>query len=161
MSKSTNAESTVMEGFSQKSAQAIAQAQELAARLGDQSIATGHLIYGLTVDKSVCLHHIFQDLNVDPEMFAEYVDSLPREPAIDSAALFNRHCQTVFGRAREVAAALGEKLVEPEHIAVALMSVKSGSCYETLKEFSIDPDYVRILIMEAMGLDDGDAPSWD
>ena len=45
-------------------------------------------------------------------------------------------------------------------MAVALLSVKAGSCYETLKEFSIDPDYVTMLILEAMGLEATDAPDW-
>jgi len=41
---------------------------------------------------------------------------------------------TVFVRARDAARELGAKKVEPEHVALALMSVKSGSCYETLRE---------------------------
>lgn len=145
--------------FAPKTALAVKQAEELAKRLGDESVATGHVIYGLTVDKSVCLHHIFQDLNVDPEMFSGYVQSLPREPQVPNGP-FNRHVHTVFQRARDAAQQLGGKLVEPEHLALALMSVKSGSCYETLKEFSIDPEYVTALIMQAMGLPPEQAPEW-
>ena len=150
----------MFEDFSPKAVKAIKAAEELATRLGDKSVATGHLIYGLTLDQSVCLFHIFKDLNVDPEMFAGYVESLPREAEVMSGAPFNRHVHTVFDRARETRQKLGAKLVEPEHLAVAMMSVKSGSCYETLKEFSVDPDYVRILIMEALGLEADDAPDW-
>src|SRR5215471_6934886 len=142
----------MLEDFSPKAQKAVKAAEELAQRLGDKSVATGYLIYGLTLDPSVCLHHIFKDLNVDPDMFANYVESLPREPESHGEAPFNRHVFTVFERARETAKKVGNKLVEPEHLAVAMMSVKAGSCYETLKEFSIDPDYVRLLIMEAMGL---------
>lgn len=150
----------MFEGFSDKSTQAIKEAEALAERLGDQSVATGHLIYGLTRDEGVCLFHIFHDLNVDPDMFAEYVKSLPREPEVEQGAPFNRHCRTVFDRARETAESMGTKDVIPEHVAVALLSVKAGSCYETLKEFSIDPDYVTMLILEAMGLEASDAPDW-
>jgi ATP-dependent Clp protease ATP-binding subunit ClpA len=150
----------MFEGFSDKSRHAIKEAEGLAERLGDESVATGHLIYGLTVDEGVCLFHIFQDLNVDPDMFADYVKSLPREPEVEQGAPFNRHCRTVFDRARETAESLGAKEVTPEHVAVALLSVKAGSCYETLKEFSIDPDYVTMLILEAMGLEASDAPDW-
>ena len=150
----------MFEDFSPKSRAAIKAAEELAERLGDESVATGHLIYGLVKDPGVCLYHIFKDLNVDPDMFAGYVESLPREPAVESGAPFNRHCHTVFERAGEVAQALGARQVEPEHIAIALLSVKSGSSYETLKEFSIDPNYVRDLILESMGLEPEDAPEW-
>jgi ATP-dependent Clp protease ATP-binding subunit ClpA len=150
----------MFDDFSEKSQRALKVAEELAARLSDKSIATGHLIYGLASDKGVCIHHIFKDLNVDPDMFAGYVESLPREPEVFKEPPFNRHCETVFERARETAAQLGGKKVEPEHLAIALMSVKAGSCYETLKEFSIDPDYLRILIMEAQGLEVTDAPDW-
>lgn len=150
----------MLDGFSEAAQRAVTEAEALAQRLGDESVATGHLIYGLTSDRSVCLFHIFQDLNVDPDMFSGYVDSLPREPALDSGGPFNRHCHTVFERSRETAESLGEREVKPEHMAVALLSVKAGSCYETLKEFNIDPDYVRMLIMESMGLESEDAPDW-
>jgi ATP-dependent Clp protease ATP-binding subunit ClpA len=149
----------MFEDFAPKSVQAIKKAEELAQQLKDESVATGHLIYGLTVDRSVCLHHIFQDLNVDPEMFSGYVNSLPREPAVPNGP-FNRHVRTVFERAKDAAQQLGGKKVEPEHLALALLSVKSGSCYETLKEFSIDPEYVQSLILQAMGLDPETVPEW-
>jgi len=150
----------MFEGFSEKTVQAIKEAEALAERLEDQSVATGHLIYGLTVDRGVSLHHIFLDLNVDPDMFAGYVESLPREPEADYGAPFNRHVHTVFERAREAAKELSSKEVQPEHMALALMSVKAGSCYETLKEFSVDPDYVTELIMESMGMEAEQAPDW-
>ena len=151
----------MFERFSAKSLKAVDAAKQLADQLKDESVATGHLIYGLTIDRSVCLHHIFRDLNVDPDMFAGYVQSLPREPEESSpGAPFNRHCQTVFERSRETADQIGADIVEPEHLALSIFSVKSGSCYETLKEFSIDPDYVTMLVMESMGLEVEDAPDW-
>ena len=45
-------------------------------------------------------------------------------------------------------------------MALAVLSIKAGSCYETLKEFSIDPGYVQQLIMQAMGLDAEQVPEW-
>lgn len=150
----------MFEDFSPKATKAVQVAEELAKRLGDESVATGHLIYGLTLDESTCLHHIFKDLNVDPEMFSGYVQSLPREAEVQDGAPFNRHVHTVFERGRETARELGSKVVEPEHLAIALMSVRAGSCYETLKEFSVEPEYVQALILEAMGLEPGDAPEW-
>ncbi len=149
----------MFEDFAPKTVVAIKKAEELAQLLADESVATGHIIYGLTVDQSVCLNHIFQDLNVDPDMFSGYVKSLPREPAVPNGP-FNRHVKTVFERAKDAARQLGSAVVEPEHLALALLSVKSGSCYETLKEFSIDPEYVQSLILQAMGLDPEMAPDW-
>ena len=152
---------TTLEGFHPKSIKAVQAAEALAEQLEDQSVATGHLVYGLTVDQSVSLYHIFLDLNVDPDMFAEYVGSLPREPEVLKGAPFNRHCHTVFERARELATELEpKKEVMPEHIAVAILSLKAGSCYETLKEFSIEPSYVTMLIMESMGFQETQVPDW-
>ena len=150
----------MFEDFSETSKKAIRAAEELAERLEDGSVATGHLVYGLTVDDGVVLHHIFKDLNVDPDMFSGYVESLPREAEMPDGNKHNRHVQTVLERARECAEELGSKVVLPEHIGIALMSVKAGSCYETLKEFSIDPEYVQMLILEAMGREAEDAPDW-
>jgi len=149
----------MFEDFDAKTVAAIKKAEELARELGDESVATGHLIYGLTVDKSVCLHHIFQDLNVDPDMFSGYVRSLPREPQVSDGP-YNRHVHTVFLRSRDARDDLDGKIVQPEHMALALMSVKAGSCYETLKEFSIDLQYVTSLVMQAMGLPPEQAPDW-
>ena len=67
---------------------------------------------------------------------------------------------TVFDRARDAAQELGSKIVRPEHMALAVLSIKAGSCYETLKEFSIDPGYVQQLIMQAMGMDAEQVPEW-
>ncbi len=149
----------MFEDFAEKTVQAVHRAEELAKQLKDESVATGHVIYGLCADRSVCLHHIFLDLNVDPDMFSGYVHSLPREPEVPNGP-WNRHVQTVFGRAKDAAQQLGSKKVEPEHLALAVLSVKSGSCYETLKEFSIDPEYVQGLIMQALGLDPELVPEW-
>ena len=149
----------MFEDFDTKTVLATEKAQALAEQLQDESVATGHLIYGLTVDQSVCLHHIFSDLNVDPDMFSDYVNSLPREPEVPNGP-WNRHCMTVFDRARDAAQDLGQKTVRPEHMALAVLSIKAGSCYETLKEFSIDPEYVQQLIMQAMGMDAEQVPEW-
>ena len=149
----------MFEDFDEKAVLATQKAQELAQQLQDESVATGHLIYGLTADQSVCLHHIFHDLNVDPDMFSGYVQSLPREPEVPNGP-WNRHCHTVFDRAKDAAQQLGSKQVRPEHMALAVLSIKAGSCYETLKEFSIDPEYVQTLILQAMGLDPEMVPEW-
>ena len=150
----------MFENFDEKTVTAIRSAEGLAERLEDQSVATGHLIYGLSEDRSVCLFHIFRDLNVDPDMFAGYVRSLPREPEVEQGSPFNRHVHTAFERAAEAAETLGSEKVEPEHLALAVLSVKAGSCYETLKEFSIEPDYVTGLIMESMGMEADEVPDW-
>lgn len=153
-------EPDILAGFSDKAVAAVREAESLATRLSDQAVATGHLIYGLAADRSVVLHHVFHDLNVDPDMFSGYVESLPREPESPDGKRYNRHVLTVFERARELAQVLGSKQVLPEHLCVAMMSVKAGSCYETLKEFSIEPDYVAMLVMEAMGLEAEVIPDW-
>lgn len=150
----------MQEKFSESSKKAVKAAEALAEKLGDESVATGHLIYGIAVDEGTCVHHVFKDLNIDPDMFAGYVKSLPREPEVDFGAPFNRHVHTVFERGAEAAEELGADEVRPEHLAIGLLSVKAGSAYETLKEFSIDPKYVQMLILESMGLEAEDAPDW-
>jgi ATP-dependent Clp protease ATP-binding subunit ClpA len=150
----------VLEGFSEKATRAVRAAEELAQKLGDQSVATGHLIYGLSLDESRPFHHILRDLNVDPDMFSGYVESLPREPEAGFDPPYNRHVRTVLERSRECADEMKSKTVEPEHMVIALLSIKAGSAYETLKEFSIEPEYVQMLVLEALGYEAEDAPDW-
>jgi len=71
----------MFEDFADKTVQAVKNAEELAQQLDDESVATGHVIYGLCADRSTCLHFIFQDLNVDPDMFSGYIKGLPRSSA--------------------------------------------------------------------------------
>jgi hypothetical protein len=59
-------------------------------------------------------------------MFSGYVNGLPREPEVPNGP-YNRHVHTAFERGRDAAKELGSKLVEPEHLALALLSVKAGS----------------------------------
>lgn len=151
---------TDFKDFSDRAKRAIDVAKELAQKLGDGVTATGHLIFGLTQDKAGITHHLFLDVNIDPEMFSGYVARLPREPAGEEGEPFHPHLHTVFERAREVKKALGEGLVTSEHLLVALMSIKEGTCYDTLQEFSVDPDDIRIECLEALGCEDEECPRW-
>ena len=150
----------MLDGFSDQAVRAFRAAEELAKKLSDESIATGHVIYGLSLDEGGPIHHILKDLNVDPDMFSGYVESLPREPEVDGDPPYNRHVRTVIERSREASKDLKSKVVDPEHVLIALLSVKAGSAYETFKEFSIEPEYVQMLILEAMGFEADDAPDW-
>jgi ATP-dependent Clp protease ATP-binding subunit ClpA len=118
------------------------------------------LIFGLTQDKSGITHHLFVDVNNDPEMLSGYVAKLGREPAGEEGEPFHAHLFTVFERAREVKKALGDTVVTSEHLLIALMSIKGGSCYETLREFAVDPDDIRIECLEALGFEDEECPRW-
>ena len=89
-----------------------------------------------------------QFANAEGERLAALLERPPAEPR--AYALF-AHC---FTCSKDLKSAE----VEPEHIAVAILSIKSGSCYETLKEFSIEPSYVTMLIMESMGFEETEVP---
>ena len=140
----------MFEGYSQKALQAIETAKALAIELGDQSVATGHLIYGLTVDESSCLHHIFKDLSVDPDMFSGYVKSLPREPEVDGPdAPFNRHVTTVLERGAVFASQIGlpgrwRLIHELRQRGVELVSnAQVGAIQTDHVEYTVDGDERR------------------
>lgn len=71
---------------------------------------------------------------------------------------FNRHCHTVFARTRELAESLGAQEVLPEQPVRGDDVGQADSCSETLKQFSIEPSYVTMLIMESMGLEEDHVP---
>jgi ATP-dependent Clp protease ATP-binding subunit ClpC len=150
----------MFDDFSDRSKMAIKEAEELAQRLGDKAVSTGHLIYGLTKDRAGISHHLLMDLNIDPDMFSGYVQKLPREVPAKDGSPYQKSFLTVMERAREVRKALAGTLVTPEHILVALMSMKEGSCHETLKEFSVEADDIRIECLESLGFEDAECPRW-
>ena len=40
------------------------------------------------------------------------------------------------------------------------MSIREGTCFDTLKEFAVEPDDIRIEVLEALGYEDEECPRW-
>jgi ATP-dependent Clp protease ATP-binding subunit ClpC len=151
---------SLFEDFSDRSRLAVQKAEELAQQLGDKAVATGHLVYGLTLDRAGLAHHVFMDINIDPEMFSGYLAKLPREEASKDGGQWHRHLLQVFERARQVKKALGSNVVTNEHVLIALMSIREGTCFDILKEFAVEPDDIRIECLEGLGYEDEECPKW-
>ena len=160
MPDKTREAASLFDDFSDRAKLAVQKAQELAQQLGDKAVATGHLVYGLTLDRAGLAHHVFMDINIDPEMFSGYVAKLPREEANKDGGPWHRHLLTVFERSRQVKKALGGNLVTNEHLLIALMSIREGTCFDTLKEFAVEPDDIRIECLEGLGYEDEECPKW-
>jgi hypothetical protein len=67
--------------------------------------------------------------------------ALPNEPFIVTSS----RCSS----ARRRSTAAREREVEAKHRALAPLSVQVGSCFETLEEVSIEPEYVQSLVLQA------------
>lgn len=141
---------------------AFTKAELLAREYGESRVGTAHLIFGLTADHLSLGHRIFDDVNIYPEMFRDHLKKLPRETAEPDEHGYDPRIAVAHERAREVKKALGGgRFVTTDHLLIALLSVRSGSAYECMREFSVEPTEIINEIVEAMGFEIHDCPVWD
>ena len=83
-------------------------------------------------------------------------------PRIPTRNGYDPRIVTAYDRAREVKKALGGgRQILTDHYLIALLSVRSGSAFECMREFSVEPTEIINEIVEAMGFEIHDCPVWD
>jgi len=151
----------MIKDLSENAKQALTRAREFAKEIGDTCVSTGHLIYGLTMDHLSLGNHIFNDINIYPEMFRDHLEKLPRETAEPNKDGLHPLAAEVVTRARKVRQKLGGgRETTTDHMLIALLSIEEGSAYECIREFSVEPSEIIVELVEAMGFEMADCPSW-
>lgn len=141
---------------------AFVKAEELAKEYKESRVGTAHLIYGLTADHLSLGHRIFDDVNIYPEMFRDHLKKLPRETEEPDENGYDPRIATAYERAKDIKKALGGgRHCTTDHMIIALLSVRSGSAYECMREFSVEPTEIINEIVEAMGFEVHDCPVYD
>lgn len=147
--------------LSPRALDALDKAKALAREEGAPCCTTGYLIYGLTADHLSLGNRIFDDVNIYPEMFRDHLKKLPAET--DPGNKQGLHPLTVLAieRGRDARKQLGDsKVVTTDHIMLGLLSIKEGSAYECLREFSVEPDEIAKELIEALGFEIESRPTW-
>ncbi|PIE23936.1 MAG: hypothetical protein CSA62_05965 [Planctomycetota bacterium] len=141
---------------------AFEKASALSQEYGESRIGTAHLIYGLTGDHLSLGHRIFNDVNIYPEMFRDHLKKLPRETAEPDENGWDPRIIQAYERSKDIKKALGGgRQIMTDHLLIALLSVRSGSAYECMREFSVEPSEIINEIVEAMGFEIHECPAWD
>ncbi len=127
--------------FTQKSVEAIQEAQNIAIKNGNPEVNDIHIHYALVADTEGVIQRVLGKMNIDINAYTialtNELDKLPRQ---DSSS--NIYPSTIFQRvllkAEDEAKAMGDSFVSVEHIYMALLEEKRIPSSEIIKKFNIN-----------------------
>ena len=152
---------SVTKQLSERAKAAIKRAGAFSRELGESCISTGALIYGLSSDHLSLGNRVFNDIKIYPEMFKDHLKKLPimNEPG-DHEGLHSL-VRTAIERSKACKQKLGGgKDIQTDHVLIALLSLDTGSAFECMREFSVESHEISTEIVEAMGFEYNECPSW-
>ena len=135
----------VLEGFTEEAREAIARAQEEAARLGHGQANTGHLLLGLLRDGGGVAARALAALNVTPDGAREVVENVGgrgEEGKLDRGPFTPRLARVVELAPREAARA-GQERVGGGHLLLGLVREANSVGVRVLSALDVSPADVR------------------
>jgi len=142
--------------FTQKSQEAVAAAQSLAASRNQQVVEPEHLLHGLLVDPEGVVFPLVQRLGSSPRTLRDKVDELiDRIPRVYTDASQERLAASpalarILERAQEEARSLRDDYVSTEHLLLALTEV-AGPVASLLKSAGITRDAILGALVDVRG----------
>ncbi|WP_100065739.1 ATP-dependent chaperone ClpB [Miniphocaeibacter massiliensis] len=126
--------------FTQKSVEAIQEAQNIAIKNGNPEVSDIHLHYTLVADTEGVIQRVLNKMNIDINAYTtaltNELDKLPRQ---DSGS--NIYPSTIFQRillkAEDESKSMGDSFISVEHIYMALLEEKRIPSTEIIKRFNI------------------------
>ncbi|RYZ60931.1 MAG: type VI secretion system ATPase TssH, partial [Proteobacteria bacterium] len=138
--------------FTQKSQDAIASAQQLAATRGHPEVRPLHLVHALLEDGQTTIHSLFAKLGVDVARTRAAVDrELGRLPQSSGGnANVSRPLMDVLTESNAQAERLKDEYVSTEHLLLALLS-KGSDAAGLLQQAGLSTDKVLGVLKDIRG----------
>ncbi|NLY19693.1 MAG: ATP-dependent chaperone ClpB [Tissierellia bacterium] len=125
--------------FTQKSIEAIQNANNIAMENGNPQVEEIHLNYALTSDLDGLIPKILKYLNVDVNLYNtkvnQTIDSLPKQSGGSTYA--SRDFSKVLNDSVKISNDFGDSYVSVEHIFLGLMNMKNTKSQDIFREFGI------------------------
>lgn len=135
----------MLDGFTEEAREAVARAQEEAARLGHGQANTGHLLLGLLHDGGGVAARALAPLNVTPEKAREVVENVGgrgEEGTLDRGPFTPRLARVVELAPREATRA-GQERVGGGHLLLGLVREANSVAVRVLSVLGASPADVR------------------
>ena len=135
----------ILEGFTEEAREAVARAQEEAARLGHGQANTGHLLLGLLRDGEGVVARALAALNVTPDGARDIVENVGgrgEEGTLDRGPFTPRLARVVELAPREAARA-GQERVGGGHLLLGLVREANSVGVRVLSALGASPADVR------------------
>ena len=127
--------------FTQKSVQAIQDAQNTAIKLGNPEVTDVHLSYALLSDSDSIVAKTIQKLGADYKKvvsaFKQKIDSLPKNDS-QSSVYPSTAFQRILLKAEDEAKSMGDSFVSVEHIFMSILGEKNTVSAVLLKNFNVN-----------------------
>ena len=127
--------------FTQKSVQAIQDAQNTAIKLGNPEVTDVHLSYCLLSDSDSIVAKTIQKIGADYKKivsaFNQKIDSLPKNDS-QSSVYPSTAFQRILLKAEDEAKSMGDSFVSVEHIFMSILGEKNTVSAVLLKNFNVN-----------------------
>lgn len=127
--------------FTQKSVQAIQDAQNTAIKLGNPEVTDVHLSYALLFDSDSIVAKTIQKLGSDYKKvvsaFNQKIDSLPKNDS-QSSVYPSTAFQRILLKAEDEAKSMGDSFVSVEHIFMSILGEKNTVSAVLLKDYNVN-----------------------
>lgn len=127
--------------FTQKSVQAIQDAQNTAIKLGNPEVTDVHLSYALLSDSDSIVAKTIQKLGADYKQivsaFNQKIDFLPKNDS-QSSVYPSTAFQRILLKAEDEAKSMGDSFVSVEHIFMSILGEKNTVSAVLLKNFNVN-----------------------
>jgi ATP-dependent Clp protease ATP-binding subunit ClpB len=145
--------------LTQKSQEAVLEAQNLAVRHGHQEVDVEHLALALLQQPDGLFPRILARMQVDPQPLAEALEhELERLPSVSGPGaeagklLVSQRFQRVFVRAEDEAKRLRDEYVSVEHLVLAILDADASTpVARVLKQFGLTRDAFLRALMAVRG----------
>ncbi len=145
--------------FTDKSQEAIVNAQAIASNYGQATIEANHLLLSLLQQNQGLIKSILEKLKIDPELVEKYTEDeikkLPstvirRETGPIQAVSGSGETALILERAKKEADGMEDEFISTEHILLALIGVRSPA-QQILLSFKLEYESVKKILLELRG----------
>ncbi|WP_269524617.1 ATP-dependent chaperone ClpB [Coraliomargarita parva] len=143
--------------YTEKSAFAVQEAQNLARQYGQQEIDSWHLLLALVQQEGGIVPGLLERMQITPSAvelaLKRQIDALPKASgSVNASQVYvSSSLQTALGAAEKAKTKLKDDYVSTEHLFLGLVSGASGKLSEFLKQFGIDENKVQDVLNSARG----------
>ncbi len=135
-----------IERFTQKSRQALGEAQQLAAEKHHQEVSGKHLLLALLQQEEGLSGRIFEQAGIDTRMLAGHIDNLlDKAPAVygyEGAVVLSGALARVLSQAEKEAAGLKDDYISVEHLLLGLTQEAENDLRQLLTRMGINRDLI-------------------
>ncbi|MDD2233610.1 MAG: ATP-dependent chaperone ClpB [Desulfitobacteriaceae bacterium] len=141
--------------FTQKSQEAIINAQNLTERNGNSQVEPEHLLFTLLEQADGVVPQVLGKMNIPVGVLLQKVNQelerLPRISGTNVQISISPRLRTVLVAAHDEMAPFGDEYVSTEHLLLALMDKAGGAAEQILKQSGLTRDKLLLVLREVRG----------